>query len=207
MSNPSSGGAVGRIHRVSARAMTITLGYDRIVYLGFACLMTLVIFFSIGFERGKHYARAESRPMPMDISPITSAPLDGTGAAPISPASAPSGGSPQRVIAVAMVTPAPQAASAARPSGLAPETQWSGPGYAIQVVTYAQKDKADREATRFQSSGFPSRVVPKGRFYEIHLGPFADKIQANTKLSELRRRGGYADAFLRKLKDEAPRKG
>jgi len=72
-------------------------------------------------------------------------------------------------------------------------------GYAIQVASLKEPDKAQTVRDKFRSKGYPAYtqqavVEGKGQWWRVRIGPYADKAQAQSDLGQLQKAG--VDAIL-----------
>lgn len=70
-------------------------------------------------------------------------------------------------------------------------------GYTIQVATYQTKTYARQEANNLKKKGFLAVVIPKGVHTILCVGNFTDKGAARALLAQLKKR--YRDCFIRRL--------
>ena len=69
--------------------------------------------------------------------------------------------------------------------------------YNIQVASFAQETAARREVKELKEKGYPASVSKKGKYIVIYVGEFEDKEEAKSKLELLKKR--YKDCILRQL--------
>jgi cell division septation protein DedD len=73
----------------------------------------------------------------------------------------------------------------------------TGKQYAIQVVTYKNRQYAERELKRLQETGERGFIVTSQTHAVLFVGPFDSKTAAKEKMTSLRSR--YSDCFLKTL--------
>lgn len=70
-------------------------------------------------------------------------------------------------------------------------------GFAIQLASFKTKTLAQKEAQVLERKGFVPLILSKGKFTVLCVGAFSKKEEAQSLLSELRKR--YDDCFIRRL--------
>ncbi len=73
----------------------------------------------------------------------------------------------------------------------------SGERYTIQVASFKTSSLAHREAKELERRGFSTIVSSKGKYVILCVGNFADREEAKTTLSQLKKK--YEDCFIRRL--------
>jgi hypothetical protein len=69
--------------------------------------------------------------------------------------------------------------------------------YTIQVASFATSTYAQKEAEKLKKKGLSPQVLSKGRFEVLYVGKFSDKESAKPVLTELKKI--YRDCFIRRL--------
>jgi hypothetical protein len=69
--------------------------------------------------------------------------------------------------------------------------------YTIQLASYSNKIYAQREADTLKKKGLKPLILPKGRYVILCVGSFSDKANARTLLSDLEKQ--YRDCFIRRI--------
>ena len=69
--------------------------------------------------------------------------------------------------------------------------------YTIQVASFQNKTSAQKEMGALKRKGFSVSLVSKGRYQVVYVGNFSQKEDARTLLAQLKRR--YQDCFIRRL--------
>ena len=69
--------------------------------------------------------------------------------------------------------------------------------YTIQVVSFAKKEIADKEALKLTAQGFDAFVLKKGKYSILCIGRFASRDQAGKEQKLLRKK--YNDCLIRKI--------
>ncbi|MBL7130871.1 MAG: SPOR domain-containing protein [Candidatus Omnitrophica bacterium] len=70
-------------------------------------------------------------------------------------------------------------------------------GYTIQVATFKNRMRAEKEAKRLKDRGRRSFVEKVGIYFRVCVGNFLDKKEAKAALDELRKT--YQDCLIRRL--------
>lgn len=78
-----------------------------------------------------------------------------------------------------------------------PKIKESIQNYTIQVATYQTKTHAEKEAQVLRKKGFAPLILSKGRYTIICIGNFPNKQTAKSLLSELKKR--YQDCYIRRI--------
>ncbi|MBN1913498.1 MAG: SPOR domain-containing protein [Candidatus Omnitrophica bacterium] len=76
-------------------------------------------------------------------------------------------------------------------------TQDSFSGYTIQVASYKTKKYAQKEAEQLKKKGYSALVLPKGRYIIVCVGNFSDKKAAQVLLPKLKNK--YRTSYIRRL--------
>lgn len=69
--------------------------------------------------------------------------------------------------------------------------------YTVQLVTYDNKELAEKELNRLKSQGYQGFIIPSGRFFQVCANYFDSKSTARPKLDQLKQTGRYPDAYIR----------
>ncbi|MFZ2357461.1 MAG: SPOR domain-containing protein [Candidatus Omnitrophota bacterium] len=151
-------------------------GYEKIILVIIVFIITGVVSFSFGVEKGKSIAasRFNSR---LDMA--INSKVQGT------------------VQAASQQTASPQAQvlTLDEKSSLRPQEETGN--YTIQVASYQTKKGAQKEAEIIKKKGLSVSVLSKGAYSILCVGNFKDKQKAKLVLVELKKR--YRDCFIRRL--------
>jgi len=163
----------------------LMVSMDNLVVICIVCLMSWVLFFSMGVERGKKVAvaaegdekvisgqteKSDIMEPSVGVSGVVEEKAH-TEAAPIEP---------QEVL------PLPEELKNAIESG-----------YTIQVASFKTEKNAHKEATKLTSVGHDSFVVSKGTYSIVCVGKFSGKGEAKEYANKIR--GQYKDYIIRNL--------
>ena len=69
--------------------------------------------------------------------------------------------------------------------------------HTVQVASFKEKERAQREADTLVKGGYDAFIAPKGSYYIVCVGKFAESQQARTLHNGLRKK--YADCYIRSL--------
>lgn len=153
-------------------------GYEKVILVIIVFIITAVVSFSFGVEKGKLIAssRINSR---LDMA------INSKAQAPIQIAGQPNHALPQT-----------QVLTLDEKNSLQPPQEEAG-NYTIQVASYQTKKGAQKEAEIIKKKGLPVSVLSKGAYSILCVGNFKDKQKAKMLLVELKKR--YHDCFIRRL--------
>jgi cell division septation protein DedD len=172
----------------SGSLFTTLWNYEKLIFLIIGFIVTGVISYCLGVERGKNIAR------------LNIAAPDGL--------SSPAGGQPATQLDPSPLTVEAPAGSAIMVKKAAPaaieKTKYStaplknaGTKFTIQIASYKQKSSAQKEATQLKKKGLPTTVIPLNGYSVICIGSFSDKEKAKSLLTEIKKQ--YRDCFIRRL--------
>jgi len=184
----------------------VTLTLEKIILLVLANLVSFVLVYSLGFQRGRGPAAGlfpefgvrtalisawQSISKPFYIRAETGKFLEGKA----QPAeSLPVQNAPELPAAADVVKDAAQqAAIQAVAEGL----------YTIQLVTYRNESRAEQEVKTLSEKGHSSFIIPSGKFYQVCIERFSAKDHACKKLSEFKTSPIaqiYRGAYIRPIK-------
>ncbi len=154
-------------------------GHEKAVILVICFIITGVISFSLGMEKGKRNAPCAQN-FRLDIADKLN-----KNAVQSQPAKAQAPSQNQLV-----TTPAKSISEPVK-------TKENLNGYTIQLASYKSKTTAQKEAKKLRNSGHKTLVLSKGNYSIVCVGTFPDKDIAKTQLSKLKKT--YPDSFVRRL--------
>lgn len=156
-------------------------GYEKTLLMAIAFIITVIVSFSFGVERGKKLQLANSGTR-LDL------------ALKVQPAPA----------AVKTEPPAPvvnkplyQAAPAESVASKQTSPEYMHNYYTIQLASFQNKISAQKEAELLKKRGFTPLIISKGKFSVLCVGNFPNKKTAESLLAELKKR--YRDCLIRRL--------
>lgn len=171
----------------------IVLTFENVVVVFVFMIVSLIIAFSIGVERGRTRARvahsvaqfavpvavqAESVPSPQLM--VVTMPQNMMGSAEAARSDLP----PAAVVAPIMNQPVAAQKDVDK-------------GYTVQVASYKKDSMAEKEAMNLKREGFESFTMQKGDYVIICVGKFTSQDKAKQMLSKLKKR--YKDSMIRSL--------
>lgn len=72
--------------------------------------------------------------------------------------------------------------------------------YTIQVITFTSQSRAEEEVRKLKEKGYPSFIIPGGRFFQVCVDRFETLNEARQKLFLLKEEGfAPRDAYIRPL--------
>ncbi|MCM8797480.1 MAG: SPOR domain-containing protein [Candidatus Omnitrophica bacterium] len=150
------------------RISTYFSSHEKTVFLIILFVVNAIIFFTLGVERGKR------------INPITSSGITQGGI-----------NTDSRVIInkpIPTDTPEQDRVIVKKDTTIK-EALWQNKQYyAIQLASYKTNVYAQKEADNLKKKGFNAKVIQKGKYSVLYVGPFPDKETAHPVLSELKKR-------------------
>lgn len=198
----------------------LTLSSENIIVLGIVFVMSMVVFFSLGVERGKRVVKKElSQPFNTQVTTLNK---------PMAP-QATSGRISQKTLAVQQpaqnitapinrvvpmtTNPMPPVTIAKTVNAVAPVAlpkqlaaiskdvsqvvQNLNVGFTVQVASYKADSAANREADNLRKKGFEVFVLPKGDYFILCVGKFAQSNEAKKFSGKLKSR--YKDNMVRRF--------
>lgn len=168
--------------------------YEKTVLVIIGFIITGLVSFSLGVEKGKNMAAATTKiqydmaakpPLPQQQRP---------GNVPTSMAGQ-FKNEPQQYTRT-QVSSLPQQVQVKKVPAVTAVNPASG-SYAIQVGTYRTKSLAEKEVEFLKRKGMPSWIASQGTYTILLVGKFSDKDKAQVYLSELKKQ--YRDCFIRRL--------
>ncbi|MDD2751533.1 MAG: SPOR domain-containing protein [Candidatus Omnitrophica bacterium] len=151
-------------------------GHEKAIILIIFFMITAIISFSLGVEKGKTVA-LRSREIRIELAQKNTLPK-------ITPAA---------VVALPAVTPVVNSMPV-KPQAPVQNLMQS---YTIQVATFQTKSSADKEAALLKRKGMATLVITRGKYSILCVGKFPDKNAAKQMLSELKKQ--YSDCILRRI--------
>lgn len=167
---------------------SLRLSQEKLVFLTIGLVVLLLVSFSLGVERGKRLSRIPQEaksPHPKLAARIQEPGL-----------------SKDENLKESARNPQTKIGAEGQQQALAtPEKETLPPkairSYAVQVATYKREELAQRELKRLELEGYNSFVGRRGRYFEVCVGPYSNKADAEASLKALRKR--YQDCLLRRM--------
>lgn len=178
----------------------MTLSFENIIVLCIIFVMSLVLSYSLGVEKGKKTAQPAVGPVPgavqtartaMEPEPVAAVPESEDTAAP-----------PEEVIQIETVAPPAEVAEAEAEAEAMPVTETAESSverdyFTIQVASFKLEKNAHKEADRLKDIGYDIFVLAKGDYSIVCVGKFIERQQALEFSSKLKKR--YNDCLVRRL--------
>jgi len=167
----------------------VTLRLDHLSVLGISALVLYVLVFSFGVEKGKQIALRELEAKRTEAAALQESLVEAVrDTAPSMPLKETPAVDPPPSPKVAEVTPSSRVGR-----------------YTIQVITFTSQLRAEEEVKKFQEKGYPSFIIPGGRFFQVCVDRFENLTEARQKLLRLQAEGfAPPDAFIRPVKGQIP---
>jgi cell division protein FtsN len=172
----------------SKKRKIISIPLDTLMLSGVVLVLLLVLFFSLGVEKGKRNAflaiehnrdavvKAQSEIPAAHREPLASV------APAVSPAVMPEAVRPAPLAAVPVMTPSPVS---------------NAGKFSIQIASFQREAAANDEAKRLERKGLSVTVLKKGKFSVVCVGAYDAYTEAQKQLETLKRT--YKDCFIRRL--------
>ncbi|MFA6217043.1 MAG: SPOR domain-containing protein [Candidatus Omnitrophota bacterium] len=173
----------------SGSLLTSLWNYEKLIFLIIGFIVSGLVCYCLGVERGKKIARFNigtpvELAVPLKDEPILQENIP-----------------PRTVEVQADAT----LASKKRPPSVTNELAMnittapknSNSKFTIQIASYKQKLSAQKEATQLKKKGFTTTVIPLNGYSVICVGSFSNKEKAKSLLTEIRKQ--YRDCFIRRL--------
>ena len=198
-------------------ASNITLSVENMVVSGICIFMAMILFFSMGVERGKRIVFKNTDTFhkfsKTTVQPPAALSTSNTAQAlPRSPAAL-----NQKTKKIQSTQPAviksPVPAMPARQASVVPPPQKviidnlaasaqnnfsvSEGAYTIQVASFKKEEYANQEASSLRKKGYQIFVISKGNYSIVCVGKFSQERQAQLTLGHLKRK--YKDSLIRRL--------
>lgn len=165
---------------------SLTLTAENIIVLGIVFVMTLVLFFSFGFEKGRRVTRNSMLGTTQIATPAAEPPAQVSHVAPAAREAAPleerAGG------LGAGKDPLPE---------VSPGTAAQEDIFTIQVASFNRERDAQKEAMLLKKKGYDIYVLSKGKHSIVCVGKFAQKNAAKQFSNRLKNK--YTDCLVRRL--------
>jgi hypothetical protein len=204
--------------RLSGTFLSYIRTYEQLVLMVIGLVVTGVVCFCVGVEKGKHLASSQfnrnldfaysNRALPpqsgagaLQAPPRARSgagqvlPRSDSGAAPAAPRLsapaipvAPAAKQPVRSVPVTVNQPMTVARSAQRTAGDA---------FTIQIGSYEGTASAQQELSTLKKQGFLPVIKSSGKYTVLCVGNFPDQATARSLLTQLKRK--YRDCYIRRL--------
>ncbi len=177
--------------RVAGILKDLTLSAENIIVLCIIFIMSWVLLFSFGVERGKGLSRLniirEAPPAPaVQTSKIQTPVVNKTLSVKMN-----------TVVTPKLEQQIPEVKKEVVNVALLASQPILSDAYTIQVASFKQEENAQREAAKIKGLGYESFVLSKGTHSIVCVGKFEEKQKAQKISSELKRK--YQDSVIRRL--------
>jgi hypothetical protein len=187
-----TGNGESSAQRLSGTFLSYIRTYERLVLMLIGIVITGVVCYCVGVEKGKHLALSQTN-MNLDIAAATQPAR--TASQPMrqpapQPMRQPAQAVPVKVNQPVTVTKAvPQAVPQAVPEAAG--------AFTIQVASYSGKATAQQEIADLKKQGMLPVLKASGKYTVLCVGSFPDQATARSLLTQLKRK--YRDCYIRRL--------
>jgi hypothetical protein len=159
------------------RFFSFIRAYEKKIILGIGIVVTGLICFSIGVEKGKRIVYLKNTQAPEDKAAVTAA---------------------VNTLQAKRFEPLPiVSVNTVSAQNTKKAVEYGAAGYTIQLASYKTKAFAQKEAELLKKKGFSPQVISKGNYTILCVGKFPDKQTAQSLLVQLTKR--YQGCHLRRL--------
>jgi cell division septation protein DedD len=173
----------------SGSLFTTLWNYEKLIFLIIGFIVTGVVCYCLGVERGKNISRLNIVTPAELTSPAGDQPEIQQNQAPLTVE-----GQADTSIASKKILP-PATLEKTKYSSTPPKN--TGTKFTVQIASYKQKSSAQKEAGQLKKKGLPTTVIPLNGYSVICIGSFSDKEKARSLLTEMKKQ--YRDCFIRRL--------
>lgn len=177
-------GNISRYSHALRKKTAFSISYENLVFASIIVIMLMVVFFSLGVEKGKrvkikNYVAATAEPFDSTKEKEVSAALKEIGAEISKPedVNKPSGSGIAE----------PEIGNAAIP----------GKPYTIQVVAYKNEKNAKNEIEQLKAEGYDAFILPSKEWFQVCVGRYANKEESKKDFDTLRNR--YPTSYFRRI--------
>lgn len=160
------------------KKMVLSVSYESLVLFFIALIMLVVVFFSLGVEKGKRVAVKNMRTWATTYA--------NRAAKKVSPAEG-----------EAAIEQSAAAAGEKNPSINYAEQSTDKP-YAIQIMAVKKIEEAQKETARLNGMGYTAFIIQSSAWYHVCVGRYATIAEANNNLPAIK--GKYPNCYIRKIK-------
>jgi len=214
------GSNIPAIQRATASRLltsSISLSVENMVVSGICVFVAMILFFSMGVEKGKKivlknpnifhkFSKTTVQPPAAFNAQSSTQALPQFPVAPTPKKSKIQSTQPAVIKNPVLLMPAQQASISSSPQkviidNLVASSQnilsLSEGVYTIQVASFKKEEYANQEASDLRKKGYQIFVIAKGSYSIVCVGKFSQERQAQTTLSQLKRK--YKDSLIRRL--------
>lgn len=171
-------------------ASRVNLSLETAIILFIFLVLSFLLVFSFGVERGKYLARLEVMPQVSKVAvepiePKTTVKVD---AKRIAVSQVKTDFTPAKVV-IKTTTPLKVVSLGSQPAGRG--------RYTVQIASFAKIASAKKEAEGLRGLGYQTSLRSSGEFHSLCVGSYTDKQEAEIAMKKLRSK--YHDCFIRRL--------
>jgi len=160
------------------------LTLEKLIFILIGIIMSLVLVYALGVERGKSLKSVQASPLAIRIPQVQAPEVAPKGTITVKMAQAPQGKTLQT----------------AKPLSGAPKIEIPNDiakPYTIAAVTLSKREFAQNEMNRLKKEGLNAYVVESGSYFVVYVGEYPDK-QNSQALKDLNRiKKVYPDAYIK----------
>ncbi|VAX37802.1 hypothetical protein MNBD_UNCLBAC01-1506 [hydrothermal vent metagenome] len=166
----------------------LTLSVENIIVVSIIFVMSLVLFFAFGVERGKNVAQVfPEEKKTVEMQTVKMVDVQNS----VSPAKI-------KIIEPKVIQAVDIPQKDVVDDNIFPiEENALEEGYTIQVASFKLEKSARREATRLKDAGHDTFVIPKGSYSIVCVGRFVQREEAKAFSNQLKNR--YQDLLVRRF--------
>lgn len=163
--------------------------FEKAIFSCIALVITFLIAFSVGFEKGKHINVIASK---KSIEQTTNIAIKENAIKKDALNQNRENKKSETTYVTVVKKEAPK-----KLEQLIENNQGKKGAYVIQIASYAKDTIAKKEASILKNKGYNSLIKNKGKFIVVYVGNFSDKSKAEISLRKLKT--NYRDCFIKKL--------
>lgn len=193
---PGTPGVQPKRQKASIFGCAITLSFENMILLGIIFVMGMVVAFSFGVEQGRRMKKVSVQEK--QLVPVSFVPADQTEKDMEAKVSRQVSTERSDIVKHSNVEETAQKEeNIERFEKKVDKTPSLEKIHTIQVASFKQKNRAEREAGDLQEHGYDAFIMPKGSYYIVCVGQFEERQQAQSLLRVLRKK--YSDCYIRSL--------
>lgn len=169
---------------ISNKPFYFAFPVETLAFTGIAVIIIVIIFFSLGVERGRYLARSSvAVESPFKEEPLSKVQAQETAEKP----------EPKQNIEVKEK----KSPAEVKVSEKADTPKKVTAKYSVQVATYKDKNTANKDLDSLKKQGYYAFILPKDNFYQICVGTYGTAAEAKAGCEKMRSR--YKDCFVKKI--------
>ena len=167
------GGPYFRRDMMSGKKVSLSLSYETIILLFIAFIMLLVVFFSLGVEKGKAIKSQNAKVLKTEVPKVSEEILQGE--------------AEEAEITAPVIEPADEPVIKAAP---APRP------YTIQVASFKKGPDAEKEIERLKKAGYNAFSISSDKWVQVCVGRYANRKESEKDFGTLKEK--YPTCYFRK---------